>query len=196
VNPPSKDKVDPIAKLAEEHGLILSLMDAFERCAKCFEIGTAEVEDLLRFGIFFREFGELIHHEKEESIAFAALGHHGFLAERGPRADLHDQHVKEVSLLSRITHQITAQPPFTDVMRQRIVTLVVSFCALQREHMRAENQHFYPALKKLLTVEESRAMANELRAFDEKLNRNGRIDWLLELAETLEGKYSGPEPSP
>lgn len=193
MNEKSTGNIDPIAKLAEEHGLILSVMDSFERCAECFQIGTADVDDLLRFSVFFREFGELIHHEKEESIAFAALSHHGFDDKSGPRAALHDQHLKETSLLSRIMHQITAQPPYTEVTRERIVSLVVSFCALQREHMRAENVHFYPALRKLLTADERREMANALRNFDEKRNRNGSIDWLLELAETLEEKYSGPE---
>lgn len=187
---PKLSSEDPVQNLVAEHHLLLGVLDAFERYAAQLRIGTAEPNDLVRFTIFFRDFGNLVHHEKEESLAFAALSLHGFKPGAGPRAHMHDQHLQERKLMSNLVRQSVKAAPWSDEDRQRIVSLVAGYCANQRQHMRGEDEHFYPAIRSTLSGEEGQSLARKLSRFDEEFDSDGQLSWLMQLGEELMAQFA------
>ena len=60
--------------LVDEHRVIRRAVDALDGFVDQLERGsTADLRDLGRFVCFFREFAELVHHDKEEHLLFPAL---------------------------------------------------------------------------------------------------------------------------
>lgn len=184
---------DAIADLVHEHRILLSVADAFERYGQLLPLG-AEPNDLMRFCVFFREYGSLIHHEKEERIAVAALSLHGYRPGGGPRARLHEEHENERAMLLHVIRYALSTESWEQKDRERIQALATSYCATLRMHLELEEEQLYPALRSTLSEEELASVARKLRRFDDTHNISGQLDWLLEVAEDLEQKYA-PEAS-
>ncbi len=176
---------DPLANLGRDHRVIQQVVNAFERYGAELLLDNASPSDLIRFTVFFREFGDLIHHQKEERIALAALSLHGFSAEGGPRAHIQDQHDQERVLMTTIVRHAAGKQPWDPIERQRVADFIMEFCTFQRKHMEEENQVVYPALRDVLTSEESASVSRKLERFDQDHNRDGQLDWLFSLATEL-----------
>ncbi len=193
LNSRALDAKDPIANLSREHRVLLSVADSFERYAECLRIGSSGPEELIEFAVFFREFGTTLHHEKEERIAMAALSMHGFLAGGTPRAQLHEEHGREDTLLLTLMRHAMKSPPWDERERAHVASLIAGYCANLRRHTDAEEAVMYPTLRTTLSEQELASVARKLERFDEGHNDAGQVDWLLELAEVLEARYGSAE---
>lgn len=178
-----------MAELIHEHRILQSVADALERYGQLIAIGNGAPDDLIRFCVFFREYG-LMHHEKEETIAVAALSLHGFRPGGAPRAQLHQEHENERALLLHVIRYSLSPESWEQKDRERIQSLTATYCANLRSHLLAEESYLYPALRSTLSKEELASVLRKLQRFDETHNLSGQLDWLFEVAEELEQKYS------
>jgi hemerythrin-like domain-containing protein len=187
---PQESSQDPIFVLVREHRVLQGVADAFETYGAALAIGSAQPEDLLRFCIFFREFGAMIHHEKEERIAGAALSLHGYQPGGGPRAHLHDEHEQEHAMLLHLIRFAMTADSWEQKDRDRIRSLTTSYGTHLRTHLTAEEANLYTAIRSTLTTEQLASVARKLARFDEDHNLSGQLDWLLELGSALQAKYA------
>lgn len=181
--------VDAFAGLVNEHVQILSLADSFEVYGQMLKDGNADPADLIKFCVFFREFGAMIHHEKEERIAFAALSLHGFQPGAVPRAQIHEEHEQEHAMLLHVIRFALKELPWDGPDRERIGSLAAGYAAYLRTHLAMEEERLYPALRSTLAAEELASVGRKLARFDETHNVSGQLEWLFELAQSLKQKY-------
>ena len=181
---------DAFAGLVREHAELLATAKSLEEYGRAVGRGSAPASDLVRFTTFFREYGSLIHHEKEERIAFAAMSLHGFQPGSVPRAQLHESHEKEHHLLLHlIRFAVSTTPAWDDSDRQRVLQLTADYGEYLRSHLEDEEERLYPALRQTLTGAELDSVARKIHRFNEEHDQSGQLSWLLSLAAELREKY-------
>ena len=166
--------------------MILEVIDGLERYAALLEMGNEAPDDLPRFVVFFREFVAALHHRNKEALAFAALPQ---LA-REARVRLKESHLREQTQLMGVMHLALTLDHESTEQRARLASLLVGFCASQRQQLSVEKANLYPALRDALG---SRNFKNVERIFQESLssaNFAGQYDWLYELGRSLAAKYA------
>ncbi|MBK6695147.1 MAG: hemerythrin domain-containing protein [Myxococcales bacterium] len=184
------------AHLEHEHRTIVDVMDAFARYLDLAkgDVAKAPAADLPRFLVFFREYVDLVHHEREERVLLPALTRHGFAAGTGPLAHIKEQHEHERQLLHELWRhgfrQGGCSPDDEELQR-----LARAFIAFQRGHVSKEAQYLYPAAKTQLKDEKGLLLAEDTR-FDAEQDAYGRRAWLERLVGELVTIYgASPEPA-
>jgi hemerythrin-like domain-containing protein len=181
---PSPRRIDALDNLVQDHRRIGRVVEGFERYLDALERGEEPGDRLLLFSVFFREYADLIHHQKEERILFSVLKGHGFSTSDGPLAFVREQHDQERILLSQLVRDATRRGEPAEAL-QRIIRTGRELCAFQREHMARENDALYPAVRSELTHEERDSVERKLARFDRERDANGHVTWLLQLADEL-----------
>ncbi len=183
--------MDLFSKLFAEHRLIGRVLDAFEAYLDAVDAaGTVNPHDFTRFVTFFREYADLLHHEREESVLFPALARHGFAENRGPLAHVRGEHRTERELMTRLLRIATRRDPWSQT--QAISSIGRELVAFQRAHIAKENELLYPVAQREISPEGPALVARELAEFDEDRGRHGHTDWLEALGEELIGDYAPP----
>jgi hemerythrin-like domain-containing protein len=180
---------DPFASLVRDHKVLFGLADAFEHYAHELLAERAAPADLARFCVFFREFGAMIHHEKEERIALAALSLHGYQPGGAPRAQLHEEHEHEHALLLCIIRYSLSSDQWDEFETTAVATLADRYASNLRRHLQAEEAHLYPRMRSTLTAEELASVERKLERFEQAHNELGQLDWLMSVATELQQKY-------
>lgn len=179
------------ANLEHEHGTIREVLSAFERYLDLAEKGDARADaaDLPRFLVFFREYVDLVHHEREERVLLTALGRHGFAPGFGPSAHVREQHRHERHLLHQVFRCGFRQGGCRadDAEFQRLAKDLLKF---QRTHLEKEEQFLYPAAKKELK-DEAGLLQKAVAEFDAEQDDYGRRPWLERMVGELALLY-GP----
>ncbi|MCA9599600.1 MAG: hemerythrin domain-containing protein [Myxococcales bacterium] len=137
--------MNPIDVLQREHQLIermLSVLDALTSRAEAGE--PVERADLERCVKFFREFVDLGHHEKEESILFPVLTDLGFDWSSGPLARIRKEHDQERYLMRSLRHAALQKSEWSVDGRRHFVSVAREFLELQRTHLMHENLDLFP----------------------------------------------------
>ncbi len=183
--------IDALDNLVQDHRRIGRVVEGFERYLDALERGEEPSDRLVLFSVFFREYADLIHHQKEERILFSLLKSHGFSTSDGPLAFVREQHDQERILLSQLVRDTTRRGEPAEAL-QRIIRTGRELCAFQREHMARENDALYPAVRSELTHEERDSVERKLARFDRERDENGHVSWLIQLADEL---ASVPDPA-
>lgn len=181
-------------RLEHEHRAILDAIDAFSRFLAAAQADPESVDasDLPRFALFFREYVDLIHHEREERVLLPALVRHDFSASTGPLAYVKDQHSRE----RRLLHDLMAQCfrrggcPAND---PELVLAADAFVAFQRHHIEQESSRLYPVARTVLRNERGRLETEQTR-FDAEHEAYDRSAWLERVLGELTAVYL-PAPS-
>jgi len=176
---------DLFQTLGHEHGLILRVLDAFERYISNIGAG-AEIDclELGRFVTFFREYVDMTHHEREECILFPALVKHGFADKYGPLAHIRDQHGKEREFLWLLMRAFVLGPLSSPETGRILTKVAMDYVRFQRAHIEKENALLYPLARRELTAADLQRLSEDSALFDKGSHR-ASPDWLTELGESL-----------
>ncbi len=177
-------RIDALDNLVQDHLLISRVVAGFEQYLTELERGAADGGRLHLYAVFFREYADLIHHQKEERILFALLQAHGFAPGSGPLVFMRELHDRERSLLSRLVRDATCGGESGTAL-DRIVRTGREFCEFQLEHMTREDVSLYPAARAELTAEERDSLARKLERFDRERDGEGHLSWLIQLGNEL-----------
>jgi len=178
--------LNPTENLFQEHRLIERVLRSFQ----AFVHGFASREQLDRcefgrFVTFFREFADLHHHEKEETLIMPALVEAGVPWDQGVLAELRRQHEYERQLLQRLRHLALRNGDWSAHDRHRIQEVVRQFSEFMHEHVRLEDDQLEPLVRTRLTESKQRSLGSKLQQFDESRMRSGELSMLTELGEEL-----------
>jgi hemerythrin-like domain-containing protein len=177
--------------LLSEHLSLVAVAQAFEAYGRELQEDTGPAaSDLMKFCVYFREYGGTIHHEKEERIALAALSLHGFQAGGAPRAQMHDEHEREHAMLLEIIRYALPQTGWKAEERTHLGELCSKYAAHLRAHLAAEELSVYPQMSVTLTEPELASVRRKLERFDEAHNHASQLDWLRALAGELVQSYA------
>jgi hemerythrin-like domain-containing protein len=183
--------MDPLERLAEEHRLMVRVLDAFGRLASRVELGEKpNPSDLDGFITFFSDFEDLNHHDKEESILVPALVRQGYDWYDGPVAALRREHRHERYLLRSLRHAVLRAEHWSEAERRHFVGIATAFIAFLREHMRREGTSVFPEARAKLGAEALAAVGREFERFEAEHDQAVHITRLTQLAEALCERYS------
>jgi hemerythrin-like domain-containing protein len=176
------------ARLEHEHRAILEAVNAFASFLSRAETADVDVHDLPRFVLFFREYVDLIHHDREERVLLPALVRHDFAPCGGPLGHVRDQHARERELLRALLEQCFRRGGCSP-NHPELVRAAQAFISFQRTHIEQETHSLYPAARAVLLNDASRLQA-DLARFDAEREVYGRSAWLERLLGELSAVYA------
>jgi len=180
--------MDALQSLAAEHRLIRQTLDAFEAYVGYVEARVLVGRlDLQRFLLFFENFVDLHHHDKEETLLFPALVAAGLDWNNEPLARIRREHDQERYLMRSLEHAAQQAEAWSEDGRLHFLGIANEFISFQRSHMRFENTDVFPRAESVLSEEARMRLSRDVQRFDEAVQ--SRNDHLSELAENLMRRY-------
>ncbi|HEX6885532.1 MAG TPA: hemerythrin domain-containing protein [Planctomycetota bacterium] len=153
--------------LAEEHVQIRRVLEAFARYAS-WVCAARDYDPRLarRFLRFFREFGDLRHHEEEEELLFPWLEAHGLPRGVGPLVVLRHEHElgRELRLALAAAADALLEQPLDADERERFRELALRYVELGLAHMDKEEGALFPLVEELAAGDAVLTVARELPA--------------------------------
>jgi hemerythrin-like domain-containing protein len=178
--------VTGIDRLFDEHPVILRVTDALCVFVDRLESqGDDNRSELVRMMTFFREYADLFHHEKEESLLLPALVNAGLRWDTGVIADIRKDHDLERQLLQALRHASLQSSAWSVVDRQRVIDICHRFADFMRQHVAKENETIRPLIADKLDSETRAKLDAQLDRFDARLQTSGELLMLTELADDL-----------
>lgn len=157
-----------IQVLRREHANMASLVKTLEWQVAEFEEGRQPDYEVIRSAIdYFLSFPDLYHHPKEDLVFLR-------LMERAPQAaqpigDLRREHEKIAASTREFSAGLTAVLDEAQVPRESFVRWARGFIDLQMQHMRMEEEIFFPVALKVLTTDDWAALESEMTKEDDPL---------------------------
>jgi len=181
----------PLASLIRDHELIGQLAGALMSFSACVEGQPSEHDraDLASFARIFRELGDCLHHEKEETVLLPLLAQLGFDWDDGPLAEVRLEHCQERYLIDVLCQAADREGAWDDDERRRIAATASSMADFQRAHLLKENTVLFPVVMQRMSPAELRLLSGELRIFDVRIERRIPRAELTALAQDLIGRY-------
>lgn len=176
--------MDIFEELTKDHRVITQVLDAFEAFVDT-AAGELDLVELNRFAVFFREFVELTHNEREERILLPAMESLGYARNGAPLTHIREEHERERNLLLELRRAAVRQGQPTAVERARIVKTARDMIAFERAHMKKENELLYPSVQKDLAGKTLSDLGRALRAHEGTWSHAVEQTWLRSLAEEL-----------
>lgn len=183
-----KGYMTALKSLIEEHQFLSRLATALEAYSQRVRQGLdADLEDLRRFAAAFTQFGDHLHHEKEERILLPFLSRHGFDWNGPPLPLIRQQHRQELYLLDVLRQAGERLTRWSDEERRHVFAAARAWCELQREHHAMENVELFPQVSIRLDAHSLHLLEQELERFDrEPQHREARAAVLALGAELIE----------
>ncbi len=182
--------MDAFEHLMKEHQLIRRVLDAFDQYVQRVDGGgRLERTDLERFVLFFREYVDLGHHDKEETILFPALVRNGLHWDDGPVARVRRDHDQERYLMRSLRHAALQVGDWSDDGRRHFVAVARELIGFQRDHIELEERTLFPEAKRRLPAAASAQVAEEFARVDAQRGGDAESAKLVELASALTASY-------
>lgn len=179
--------------LIEEHRLIASVLDAFDVFVDAVERESAyDHHDLVRFVTFFREYADLVHHEKEEGLILPALASAGFDWDTGLLAEVRRDHNQERYLIRSLRHAAMQKERWSREDQRHFASIARTFTEFVRKHVEKEEAILFPALRERVSPEARSELARRVAQFDARWSEHGELDWLRTLASELSAAHPSP----
>ena len=155
--------------LCQEHCNMESLLGVLERELRVFGRGDRpDYEVVLAVIDYFKDYPDACHHPKEDMIFDK-------LKSRDPSAaakvgDLRIEHVEEASRLRRAAQAVERVIADQDLLRETVDEIIRDFIDHERQHMKMEEQIFFPTALKALRPKDWADIALKLADRRDPLN--------------------------
>lgn len=184
---------DPFEYLGQEHVRLDALLRVLDELSLRAQ-GDQPVDrsDLNAVVAFLNDFGELDHHEKEESILTPALVAHGFDWYSGPLAVMRREHRQEHYFVRVLTHLARQRDAWSIEDARRFVSVASEFCRFLRAHMDHERRDLFEQAARALPEQAKQRLVAAFRAFDAQ--QDPRYALASSALDQLLGKYGVVSP--
>jgi hemerythrin-like domain-containing protein len=166
-----------VDRLFEEHSVILQVLEALEAFVDRLQAEGGDYRaELVRLMAFFREFADLLHHEKEESVLLPALVDAGLRWDDGVIAEVRKDHELERHMLQSLRHCALQSTPWSLMDRQRVVDVGRRYIDFMRRHIRTENERLRPLIASSLKELAAQQLNEQLDRFDSRMEASGELE--------------------
>jgi hemerythrin-like domain-containing protein len=138
---------------------------------------------------YFREVGDMAHHDKEETLLVPALVRHHMDWFDGPLAELRKDHGQERYLTRSLRHAACKQSEWSDEDKRHFVAIGVAYSEFLRAHMGRENEIWFVAAARVLPESVQAELVESFQRFDRELVEFREFVATRERALTLLDKY-------
>jgi hemerythrin-like domain-containing protein len=171
--------------LVAEHRVILRMLDVTKELAHLLEVGAGVSPEMLdSVSEFLRVFGDE-HHRKEEEYLFPALENRGAKLNSMAIETFQREHDRGRVLLRKMADAGTAYKEGRPNADRKWGRFASEYAAVIRRHLDKEQDILYPAADEILSSEEQRKLAEELRRSSEESVSQERHRRFTEMAESL-----------
>ncbi len=159
--------MNALTSLLREHQRIIHLVDALEAFVEQIEGNHGgSKEDVKAFASAFRDWVDLVHHEKEEAIVLPFAVRNGFDWESGSTADVRREHRQERYLIEVLDQASEQLEQWSDETRRQVAATARAIIDFERQHLAKENLEFFPALLAEAPPDALQQLSRELDRFD------------------------------
>jgi len=152
-----------IEALREDHKNISRLLDAFERELELLARARAPDYEMLR-GIanYFCDYPDRCHHPKENAVYEQLRARYpGVVATIG---DLRREHRDAAARAQRFRDNVQALFNDAIMSRETVTSSARSFIEAERQHMKMEEERFFPVAEQVLSSEDWQSIEDRLRS--------------------------------
>jgi len=182
--------VNPFQYLGNEHRELTRVLCVLDRLIQAVNAGDSidrrELEILVDY---FREVGDMAHHDKEETLLVPALVRHHMDWFDGPLAELRKDHGQERYLTRSLRHAASKQSEWSDEDKRHFVSIGQAYSEFLRAHMGKENEVWFVAAARVLPESVQTELVESFQRFDQELTELKDFVLLRERALRLLDKY-------
>lgn len=183
--------MSPFEYLGNEHRQLSQVLGVLEQLASAAAAGQrVDREELGTIVDFFREFGDVGHHDKEENLLMPALVRQHMDWNDGPLAEMRRDHQQERYLMRSLRHAAQQLEAWSLEDTRHFVAIAQSFAAFQRQHMSKENEIWFVEAEKRLSLAEQQLLVEGFRRLDAELSALKDYTSICRRALELVAKYS------
>ena len=181
--------------LMNEHRVIEQVLGALETFASDGGTRLPDAREwTAKFGAFFRDFADRIHHGKEEERLFVAMIESGFPRDGGPIAVMLAEHVEGRSHVRALCEAgATGTGPLSADEASVVSRHALAFAPLLRSHIQKEDNILYPMAERMVPRAVMAALAASFEAFDREQLGAASLESYLAAAAGLAAAFP-PDP--
>lgn len=173
--------------LENDHIHILRLTNAMEYLIKLEQPNIEHLEEVV---YLIKNFADIIHHAKEESMLFPLLIQKVFSANQGPVAVMLSEHVEGRSFVRGMENGINLYKQGDANSLQIVKRNMKGYIDLLRNHISKENNVLFPMAAKILTLEENKSLLDRFKAFEESEVCGGSVGNCIDRLDKLARAYN------
>jgi hemerythrin-like domain-containing protein len=188
---PRSEPVNPFEYLGSEHReltQVLGVLETMSKSAACGEM--VDRADLRGVVDYFSEFGDMGHHDKEETLLVPMLVRYNMSWYDGPLADLRREHRQERYLMSNLRDAARQHNDWSDETRRHFVAMADAYAEFLRRHMAKESNEWFRQAAEILPAKEQKALVESFEHLDAELRELEGYQAICERARALVTKYS------
>ena len=173
------------ADLMNDHNAILSALDVFTNILDEFtNENSTNLDELLDFIDFLREFADKCHHGKEEGILFPAMVAAGVPDRGGPIGVMMAEHIQGRGYIHSMLEALEEPEDYAGFEKAGR-----AYIELLRVHIQKENNVLFPMADKVISADQMDVIALAFEVHEEKVIGHGRHEELHALLNGLKKKY-------
>lgn len=171
--------------LADEHQVILQVLDCLEVLADRAEAGQFETAAAAKTVDFFRNFADRCHHAKEETHLFPAMEAKGFPAEGGPTGVMRHEHELGRGHVRAMAEAVEAAEAGQSAARQRFVAHAREYLNLLHQHIDKEDHCLFTMADQAFSAEDQQRLLETFQHVEAHEMGPGTHEKYLQLADEL-----------
>jgi len=173
-----------IQDLVSEHEAILSALDILEKMVSRYEANEKlEVDEMVDFIAFLREFADKCHHGKEEGMLFPAMVAAGVPNQGGPVGAMLMEHQQGRALIARMADNLENPAELNTVLQA-----ARDYIFLMHGHIQKENIVLFPMADRVLSADTLASLFEGFEQHEETVIGHGRHEELHAILHRLEEK--------
>ncbi|HEY6728150.1 MAG TPA: hemerythrin domain-containing protein [Polyangiaceae bacterium] len=182
--------MDPFQYLGNEHRELTRVLGVLDHMTRnVADGGSIDRDELDAIVDYFREVGDMAHHDKEETLLVPALVRHHVDWFDGPLAELRHDHRQERYLTRSLRHTARKNTEWSDEDKRHFVSIGRAYSDFLRAHMAREHEVWFTIAAEALPEHVQEELVASFEKFDRELVELAGYVATRERALQLAAKY-------
>ena len=182
--------MNPFQYLGNEHRELARMLDVLDQMVRLVAAGgSLDRQELDAVVDYFREVGDMAHHDKEETLLVPALVRHHVDWFGGPLAELRHDHRQERYLTRNLRHAARKAQEWSEEDKRHFVSIGRAYSDFLRAHMARENEVWFSVAAEVLSASAQAELVESFEKFDREMLELADYVAIRERALALIDKY-------
>lgn len=162
--------MNPFQYLGNEHRELTRVLGVLDHMVQNVAAGRSiDREELDALVDYFREVGDMSHHDKEETLLVPALVRHHMDWFDGPLAELRRDHRQERYLTRNLRHAARKNSDWSEEDKRHFVSMGRAYSDFLRAHITRENEVWFSVAAQVLPEAVQAELVSSFEKFDREL---------------------------
>lgn len=162
--------MNPFQYLGNEHRELSRVLDVLDHLVRTVAAGgSIDRHELDALVDYFREVGDMAHHDKEETLLVPALVRHHMDWFDGPLAAMRQDHRQERYLTRNLRHAARKSAEWSEEDKRHFVSIGQAYSDFLRAHMARENEVWFSVAAQVLPDSVQVELVQHFERFDREM---------------------------